>query len=80
MKLLPFFAGAALVGSSFIFPNAVEAYPRPQYGSCRYGYSSEGDFCVPNDASQVQTGSYYPRPQYGSCRYGWQSEGDYCVK
>lgn len=45
-------------------------------GSCPFGYTSSGSFCVPSQGAQ----DAIPKPPNGTCPFGWTSSGSYCLR
>jgi hypothetical protein len=45
-------------------------------GSCPFGYSSSGSFCVPSRGAQ----DAIPKPPNGTCPWGWTSSGSFCLR
>jgi hypothetical protein len=45
-------------------------------GSCPFGYSASGSFCVPTRGAQ----DAIPKPANGTCPWGWTSSGSYCLR
>jgi hypothetical protein len=45
-------------------------------GSCPYGYTTSGSFCVPMQGAQ----DAIPKPSNGTCPWGWTSSGSYCLR
>jgi hypothetical protein len=45
-------------------------------GSCPFGYTSSGAFCVPS----ARASDAIPKPQGGTCPWGWLSSGSYCLR
>ena len=42
-------------------------------GSCPFGYTSSGAFCIPSQGAQVAV----PLPPNGSCPWGWTRSASY---
>jgi hypothetical protein len=45
-------------------------------GSCPFGYTSSGAFCVPMQGARQAV----PNPPGGTCPWGWTSSGSYCLR
>jgi hypothetical protein len=59
---------------------AAEPLPVPKPagpgGSCPFGYTTSGSFCVPTSSAQ----DAIPKPSNGSCPFGWTSSGSFCLR
>ena len=57
-----------------------QALPQPKAGSpggsCPFGYTSSGAFCIPSQGGQQAV----PLPPNGSCPWGWTRSGSYCLR
>ena len=45
-------------------------------GSCPYGYTSSGSFCVPREGAQ----DAIPLTPNGICSHGWTRSGSFCLR
>jgi hypothetical protein len=45
-------------------------------GSCPFGYTSSGSFCVPSRGAQ----DAIAKPANGTCPWGWLASGSYCLR
>jgi hypothetical protein len=45
-------------------------------GSCPFGYTSSGSFCVPSQGAQDAVA----KPPGGTCPSGWTTSGSYCLR
>jgi hypothetical protein len=68
--LMMLFAAAALAE-----PLPVPKPPGPG-GSCPFGYTRSGSYCVPSQHAQ----DAIAKPANGSCPFGWTSSGSYCLR
>ena len=61
-------------------PAFAQVLPQPKPGtpggSCPFGYTSSGAFCVPMQGAQQAI----PKPPGGTCPWGWTSSGSYCLR
>jgi hypothetical protein len=57
-----------------------EPLPQPKPlgpgGSCPFGYTTSGSFCVPTQGAQDAV----PKPTGRTCPFGWTSSGNYCLR
>ena len=59
--------------SGLVFASGMQPLPILKNGSCPYRWSSQGQYCVPqNGAKAIVT-------KNGPCPYGWSSQHNYCV-
>jgi len=60
--------------------SAAEPLPVPKPtgpgGSCPWGYTSSGSFCVPTAGAS----DAIPKPPNGTCPFGWISSGSFCLR
>jgi len=62
--------------------NGVAAEPLPvpkppgPGGSCPFGYTSSGSYCVPTQGAS----DAIPKPPNGTCPWGWVSSGSFCLR
>ena len=45
-------------------------------GSCPFGYTSSGAFCIPSQGGQQAV----PLPPNGTCAFGWTRSGSFCLR
>ena len=45
-------------------------------GSCPFGYTSSGAFCIPSQGGQQAV----PLPLNGTCAFGWTRSGSFCLR
>jgi hypothetical protein len=70
-----FFLALALAPSA----SATEALPVPKPagpGSCPFGYTTSGSFCVPAQRAQDAVA----KPPNAVCPFGWTSSGNFCLR
>ena len=65
--------GSILITLAFSSNAAPPAQPLERDGACPSGYSSSGEYCVPNRTGRFAIG------RNGSCPSGYSSSGNYCV-
>ena len=65
----------ALTSPALADPLPVTKPPGPG-GSCPFGYTSSGSFCVPSQGAQDAVA----KPPGGTCPSGWTSSGSYCLR
>ena len=70
MRWLP---GSILIAFAVSSNAAPPAQPLERNGSCPSGYSSSGEYCVPNKDAR------FAIARDGSCPSGYSSSGNYCV-
>ena len=59
--------------NTFVVASGMQHLPILKNGSCPYRWSSQGDYCVP------QNGAKSIVAKNGPCPYGWSSQHNYCV-
>jgi hypothetical protein len=61
-------------------PAFAQVLPQPKVGvpggSCPFGYTSSGTFCIPSQHAQQAV----PLPPNGTCPFGWTRSGSYCLR
>jgi hypothetical protein len=61
-------------------PTLTQVLPQPKPGvpggSCPFGFTSSGAFCIPSRRAQTAV----PLPPNGSCPWGWTRSGSYCLR
>jgi hypothetical protein len=69
-----------LIIAALITPALADPLPQPKPlgpgGSCPFGYTSNGSYCVPTQGAQ----DAIPKPPGGTCPWGWTSSGNYCLR
>jgi hypothetical protein len=45
-------------------------------GSCPFGYTSSGSYCVPSQGARDAVA----KPPNGTCPWGWLATGSYCLR
>jgi hypothetical protein len=62
------------------FPALAHPLPQPKPpglgGSCPFGWTSSGSFCIPAQGAQ----DAIPKPHDGTCPFGWTASGSYCLR
>jgi hypothetical protein len=75
MALLVIVALIAWLASAPAEPLPVPKPPGPG-GSCPFGYTSSGSFCVPSQGAA----DAIAKPPNGTCPWGWIASGSYCLR
>ena len=56
-----------------VFASGMQPLPILKNGSCPYRWSSQGDYCVPQNGAKAIVA------KNGPCPFGWSSQHNYCV-
>jgi hypothetical protein len=69
-----------IVIALLMWPALAEPLPQPKPagpgGSCPFGYTSSGSYCVPSQGAQDAV----PLPPDGTCPFGWLRSGSSCLR
>jgi len=75
MKFAITIAALLLTAPAFADPLPQPKPPGPG-GSCPFGYTSSGSYCVPSAGAS----DAIPKPPGGTCPWGWIASGSYCLR
>jgi hypothetical protein len=75
MKIL-FAAIITIIATTALAEPLPVAKPPGHGGSCPWGYTSSGSYCVPSRGAQEAVA----KPPNGTCPWGWISSGSYCLR
>ena len=78
MKIKPLIIALALVLSATAALGQTLPQPKPGSpgGSCPFGYTSSGAFCIPSQGAS----DAIAKPPSGTCPWGWTASGSYCLR
>jgi hypothetical protein len=71
-----FLVALALSSGTALGQTLPQPKPGSPGGSCPFGYTSSGAFCIPSQGAQAAV----PLPPNGSCPWGWTRSGSYCLR
>jgi hypothetical protein len=67
---------AAILGTAALAEPLPQPKPSGPGGSCPFGYTTSGSYCVPSQGAQEAV----PKPPNGTCPFGWTSSGSFCLR
>jgi hypothetical protein len=69
-------AALAAVATAALAGPLPQPKPPSPGGSCPFGYTASGSFCMPPQDAQ----DAILKPANGTCPWGWIASGSYCLK